>query len=550
MRSSFRKSVLLLVLATVSFLILALLICLGRYSTTLIHIMSYTMPISSLQGIIQSLFLLMCILMVFVDYEYGRRISEIIIGISCFSNTMGMLHTHDLASLPGLGTTIISLTAIEIIAFFYKRNSENSITDFITGLRNRRFFVSEIEKKIEEIKPFYLAYFEINELRSINDSFGLQTGDFIIKMVAGNMKDSIGSKDVLFRMGGSNFSIIFDGGSNPIDNVRKIIENSAKQISISNTKNDSFATKKTCTISLVAGLAKFPDDAENSTSLLKQADIALTHARKDPSGVCMFSKDMEDEQIKQFEIERIIKDALSKGFFHLVYQPQYKIEGKKIRGFETLLRLRTAEGKNVSPADFIPVAEKSDLIMRIDEYVLRQALSEFKETLERCGNMITLSVNISAKSISMPDYAQRVKSLLKEINFPAYCLELEITEYSFAESLDNTIKNITDLRNLGVKIALDDFGTGYTSIAQLMNLPINLLKIDKSLINDIEINQMNRDLVDSVIYMGHIMNCEVISEGVETEEQLLLLDRHKCDYIQGFVWGKPMPLAEAAMLIG
>ena len=148
------------------------------------------------------------------------------------------------------------------------------------------------------------------------------------------------------------------------------------------------------------------------------------------------------------------------------------------------------------------------------------------------------------------DFVKRLKKMLSDTQFPPEHLELEITEYSFAESQETTISNINALRDLGIHIALDDFGTGYTSIKQLMKLPINLLKIDKSLIDDIETDQNMRDMVDSVIYMGHIMNCEVISEGVEKEEQLDILREHKCDFIQGFVWGKPIDFEEAKNMCG
>ena len=143
---------------------------------------------------------------------------------------------------------------------------------------------------------------------------------------------------------------------------------------------------------------------------------------------------------------------------------------------------------------------------------------------------------------------QRIKSLIENTHFPPDCLEVEITEYSFAESMETTISNINALRNMGVQVALDDFGTGYTSIKQLMRLPINLLKIDKSLIDDIETDQNLQVMIDSVIYMGHIMNCEVISEGVENETQIDFLSKHKCDFIQGFVWSKPLSFEDAKIL--
>lgn len=160
--------------------------------------------------------------------------------------------------------------------------------------------------------------------------------------------------------------------------------------------------------------------------------------------------------------------------------------------------------------------------------------------LEKTQELCTISVNVSAKNISSEGFAEKVIDLIEKANFQPECLEIEITEYSFVESLEVTIENINKLRAHGVQIALDDFGTGYTSIAQVMNLPVNLLKIDKSLIDEIESSQKKRNLVNSIISMGHIMNCEVISEGVENKQQLDILRTYDCDFIQGYVWSKPI----------
>ena len=257
---------------------------------------------------------------------------------------------------------------------------------------------------------------------------------------------------------------------------------------------------------------------------------------------------MQKEQDNQLEAEKLILESIKNDYFYLVYQPQYEISNKKLRGFETLIRCKKPDGTIVSPGFYIPVAERSNLILEIDDYVLKRAMTEFKPILDQLTKKVTISVNVSAKNISKENFAEKIEKLISETEFPSECLEIEITEYSLAESMENTIRNIKQLRAMGVQIALDDFGTGYTSIAQLMNLPINLLKIDKSLIDDIEENQRNRDLVDSVIYMGHIMNCEVISEGVETENQLKLLNEHNCDFVQGYVWGKPMAYDDAIVL--
>lgn len=278
-------------------------------------------------------------------------------------------------------------------------------------------------------------------------------------------------------------------------------------------------------------------------------EIALAEARKtQEQKICFYDDSLLNSDFVQKEAEFLIKDAMAHDWFFLVYQPQYITEGKKLRGFETLIRCRKPDGSIVSPAMFIPAAEKTNLITEIDDYVLRRAMTEMKPVLEASGKNFVVSINVSAKNIATENFAQKINQMIEEIQFPAENLEIEITEYSFAESRDITIDNILTLRTLGVQIALDDFGTGYTSIAQLMKLPVSLLKIDKSLIDEIENDPVMSDMVDSIIYMGHIMDCEVISEGVENESQLEILKEHKCDFIQGFVWGKLLPYEEAKAL--
>ncbi|MBR4540664.1 MAG: EAL domain-containing protein, partial [Lachnospiraceae bacterium] len=347
------------------------------------------------------------------------------------------------------------------------------------------------------------------------------------------------------RIGGAEFAAVVFGSIDPESFATKVIEKMGTSIT---NVDDDFDIR--LTLSIYSGISTYPDDSTNSDDLLKYADIAVFNARLGHSKnrICFFNNEMKERFFRQIELERIIKESLLKDYFYLVYQPQYEIKEKKLRGFETLIRLRLPDGTMISPGEFIPVVEKTELINRIDSYVLRRALKEAKKMVELRNKEISISINVSAKNISSNGFVDEVTNALKSSGFPPECLEIEITEYSFAEDREITIENVTRLRKLGIQIALDDFGTGYTSLSQVMHLPISLLKIDKSLIDDIENNQVNREFVDAIIYMGHLMNCEVISEGVESDEQLGLLMDHECDFIQGFVWGKPLEYDTAVKL--
>ena len=550
MRLITRRNLLLLLC---SIIIIACMIGISRIGTIRGNVLTYgsfVLPIISLQGIIAALSALFSILMVLIDYKNGSKLAFGLTGISIVSTIIPIFIKHTLSPLPGLATSIVSLLSIYVIYSFYKKSTINSLTDFITGLPNRRYYVRYVNQQLEIKQPFYLAVIEIEDFKNINDIYGIQAGDFILKEVAPKLKGVLGKDEILFKITGGVFAMILGENSFPEEKLRLVIRSEVMMLPPKHGEDPSI--KKTCNVSLAAGVVHIDQNynkEKNSSSILRYGEIALAKARKSPlQKIVLYEDSLMDTDFEQKEAEFLIKDAMAHDWFFLVYQPQYITEGKKLRGFETLIRCRKPDGSIVSPAMFIPAAERTNLITEIDDYVLHRAMTEMKPVLEASSQKVVVSINVSAKNIATENFAQKIKQMIDETNFPAENLEIEITEYSFAESRDITIDNILTLRTLGVQIALDDFGTGYTSIAQLMKLPVNLLKIDKSLIDEIENDPVMSDMVDSIIYMGHIMQCEVISEGVETESQLEILKEHKCDFIQGFVWGKPLPFEEAKAL--
>lgn len=504
------------------------------------------LPAVSFLGILQAMIGLMCIVMVCLDYKIGRVLAYIFTLGSIFFMFMGIVRSGEMSSLPGIYNSIITVVSVTIISGGLSKADKRAVTDFLTGLRNRRGFVALLENSIREKKHFHVIYFEIENFRTINDNLGHKYGDLALKTVADKLREVENEDNVyVSRIGGAEFAAVVFGAIDPESFAAKVIEKMGTSIT---NVDDDFDIR--LTLSIYSGISTYPDDSTNSDDLLKYADIAVYNARHGhtKNRICFFNNEMKERFFRQIELERIVKESLTKNYFYLVYQPQYEIKEKRLRGFETLIRLRLPDGTMISPGEFIPVVEKTELINKIDSYVLRRALKEAKTMVETRNNEITISINVSAKNISSPGFVEEVTKALDESGFPPECLEIEITEYSFAEDREITIENVTRLRKLGIQIALDDFGTGYTSLSQVMHLPISLLKIDKSLIDDIENNQVNREFVDAIIYMGHLMNCEVISEGVESDEQLGLLKDHECDFIQGFVWGKPLEYDTAVEL--
>lgn len=541
-------------LCIVFYIVCALLLdSMNTIRSPYIKIGTFNIATLSVKGIMTTLQSLACILMVFVSYKVGIIVALSASGLSFIKAILSIIRMHSFTPLPSVVTTLLSIFTLLIIYSFYKKASINSFTDYITGLQNRRSYVSKMNERIQVNRPFCLACIEIEYFKQINNTFGMQVGDNILQRLSKRLGTLLTKNDMLFSITGPTFAIVFDGVESAAEAEERLRDTIKTQsIPLFLTDDNGQMYEKECAISLIAGLVYVKSPVtikKNATDVLKAADTAMVAARNmQDKKICVFDESMENAEAKQKKAEFLIKESLEKNWFYLVYQPQFTTDKKELRGFETLIRCKKPDGSIVSPAYFIPAAEKSNLIMKIDDYVLRRAMTEFKPILDSMKKNCILSVNVSAKNIGNDYFAEKIKMLLEETQFPPNKLEIEITEYSFAESMETTIANIRSLRELGVQIALDDFGTGYTSIAQLMKLPVNLLKIDKSLIDDIETNQTMRDMVDSVIYMGHIMNCEVISEGVENESQLAMLKEHNCDFIQGFVWGKPQSFSDAERL--
>ncbi|MCQ2495334.1 MAG: bifunctional diguanylate cyclase/phosphodiesterase [Lachnospiraceae bacterium] len=503
---------------------------------------SFELSSSNINGMLSSLISFICILMVLIAHKKGLISAYIFQALNIGFMTTEIIRHHNISTLPGIFNGIVSVVSVTLIYIQLTRSTKMAITDYMTGLMNRRGLVKYIDNKVLDKNQLFLIYLELDNFRVINDNLGHKYGDMILRIVAKRLKNYAGRDVFVSRIGGAEFAVLINSKNDPKEFAGKLVDNLGKNISIK-AGDESI----TINITVYAGISEYPANALEADELLKFADIAIYHARKSKTKkVLFFDKKMKDELSRQIELEKTVKDAIEKNWFYLVYQPQYTLKDKRLRGFETLLRLRLPDGTMISPGEFIPAVEKSEEILEVDQYVLKSALEEGKNLMNTSGrDDILISVNISAKTISSEDFVEKLQKIIFSTGFPTNNLELEITEYSLSDSKAVTANNIKTLRSIGVKIALDDFGTGYTSLGQVLELPIDLLKIDKSLIDDIYEKPVNRDFVDAVIYMGHLMKCEVISEGVESDEQLNFLRDHECDFVQGYIWGKPVPFYDA-----
>ena len=529
--------------------VLITLLTLVYLSLQILQVVLSKTPMASLNGLLMAFEFICCLLMIYVDYNGGAIVTSCCMGISII-NVLGSIHTtkgSNIYPVAGFFNTLIFLATLLTLVHQFKRHDREAVTDFLTGLQNRRGLYRILNSKTSGKQSFYVVYIDLGNFKMINDNYGHSFGDSILKQVTKIMTTNVGKDGIATRIGGDEFVLILNENSKVYQITQNIIDQIGQKTTIAHKDSDEVELY----IKAYAGISKYPNDTKSSEDLIKFADIAMYEAsRNKNTRIVRFDQAMADKLNREMEVEKLINEALEKNYFYMVYQPQYVLDGKKLRGFESLLRLKTPDGQFVSPAEFIPVAEKKDMILRIDDYVANRVMKEFKNIVLNSKNKLTVSINVSAKNFGSINFPKKISKIIEKTGFPPENLEIEITEYCLVQSIEITIENIKILRNMGVQIALDDFGTGYTSLSYLAKLPINLLKVDKSLVDDIEKDEKSKDFVNAVISMGHLMGCEVIAEGTENENQLEILKDQNCNFVQGYVWGKPLDYEVAKDLSG
>lgn len=518
-----------------------MIVMLNDISQDSILFMGGEIQIASISGIIASLQMMISVTLSGINLRFARISAHLLPLFSAISTTLYIMRSSNPTAIPGVTMQIVCFIAVIIIHGLIKRREEDALTDYLTGAHNRRSITNNLERMVKSGKPFSIMYVDIDEFKFINDNYGHKIGDRVIKIVASRISELTDSKTIFGRIGGDEYILLVPGDISVSEKLSgEILDAVKKEIYIGDTNTCHYLTAS-------IGISRFPKDSKISSELIRYADIAMYSVKTaGKNGIKFFEKELETEMMRISNIESLAQKYISEESFTFAYQPQYCAKTKKLRGFETLLRIREEDRNIVSTQELISVAEKSDIIFRIDEYVLRKALEEFKPNIQKYSDII-LSVNVSAKHISKKGFPLAVEHILSETGFPAEQLEIEITEYCLAGSVDTTIQNMNNLRKLGIKIALDDFGTGYASLSYLSRLPVNLLKIDKSFIDRLS-DSSSVDFISAIISMGHILGCEVISEGIESQAQLDIVTEKNCDFIQGFLWGAPLDIKMASEL--
>lgn len=411
--------------------------------------------------------------------------------------------------------------------------------DDLTSLPNRKMIMKILDEHIKKADQvggsFGIAMINLDNFKRINEMLGHGFGDEFLKIVTRRLRKSTFEKDFVGRIGGDEFALIgaWDYSEEKCcEDMQRIKEQVCKVASVNGAK---------ISIDFTVGIVRYPDCGTTAEELFKNVTIALHYAKDMKQGsVCIFDKKMQKEFKDKLVLESILKNAVEEKQFHLVYQPQFNAKDKKVRGVEALLRLKTPAGNDIGPATFIPVIEQMGLMPELGVWILEQAFDMRIRAKENYDDDFVISINISVLQLMQTDFLDIVRGLIEKYNIDTKCLEFEITESVLITSPEQAAEIVATLKEWGVRISLDDFGTGYSLLSHLTDLPIDTLKIDKSFVDAVLEENEKRHVIDTIMSLAHNMGMSIVAEGVELEEQLEYLRERQCDYIQGYLWSKPV----------
>jgi diguanylate cyclase (GGDEF)-like protein/PAS domain S-box-containing protein len=412
--------------------------------------------------------------------------------------------------------------------------------DTLTNLPNRALLAERLSRAIvrarREESRIAVLFLDLDRFKDINDSMGHAGGDRILRATAVRLQETVGEHQTVARLGGDEFTVVLENLARPED-----AEKIAREIIMSFEAPLILDNRQEVAISPSIGISLYPDHAQVPTELLKQADTAMYQAKAAGRRTYMRYNDAMDVAIrKRATLSGALRKVLERNELRLVFQPRLDVATSSIIGVESLLRWTSAEHGEVSPTEFIPLAEESGLILEIGEWVLREACLTLQRWQQHGLRELSISVNVSVLQLLRGDFPEVVRRVLDDTGIAPGSLELELTESVLMANAEQTAAKLLALRELGVSLAIDDFGTGYSSLAYLKRLPITTIKIDKAFIGDLTHDPEDAAITSTVIAMAHSLGLNVVAEGVETDAQMHFLARHRCNEIQGYWLSRPL----------
>jgi diguanylate cyclase (GGDEF)-like protein len=416
--------------------------------------------------------------------------------------------------------------------------------DSLTGLGNRLLFKEQLDEALKDVSvaphPLAVLFLDLDGFKAVNDTLGHSVGDLLLKCIATKLRDLLPSTDRIARLGGDEFAILQMSSPQPMSSIQlaeRIIDIVGQPHNIDGHE---------VTVGASIGIAIARAGEMSTESLLKSADLAMYSAKSEGRGTFrIFDPQMDAIVQTRRSIERDMRTSLAQGGFELYYQPLVNLQTKRVTAFEALMRWHHKERGSVPPSEFIPVAEDMGLIIQLGEWALRRACMEAMEWPDD----IRVSVNLSSLQFAKGNLVSTVVSALASSGLPATRLELEITESVLLEKSERNIAILNQLRELGVRISMDDFGTGYSSIGYLRSFPFDKIKIDKSFVRDLLVDEGSLAIVRAIAGLGVSFGMTTTAEGVETEEQMRCLNLEGCVEVQGYLYSKPVPTSEIARVL-
>jgi len=420
--------------------------------------------------------------------------------------------------------------------------------DALTGLLNRFSLQGRLEQAVSTARreqcPLAVMFIDMDRFKTINDTLGHAVGDELLVEVARRLRECVRDSDIVARLGGDEFVVVLtevDDATAAARVADKILQALGGLYLIG--ENELHSTPS-------IGLAFYPDDGENGEMLMKNADTAMYHAKSQGrNNVQFFTAEMNQAAVERLLLERDLRVAVEAGQFELHYQPQLNSHDGRVVGVEALVRWRHPRDGLLSPAKFISIAEETGLIVSLGEWVLDEACRELRAWRDQGLSDIVMAVNLSAQQLHSPILLERIAQILAKHGLTGADLELEVTESVAMHNPEASIGKLKALRDMGLRLSIDDFGTGYSSLSYLKLLPIHTLKLDRSFVRDIETDDNDVAICTATIALAHTLGLSVVAEGVETEAQRLFLTLHKCDFLQGYLFSKPVPAKEALAFI-
>lgn len=410
--------------------------------------------------------------------------------------------------------------------------------DPLTNFPNRRSFMIKLRDEIlnrrKTKEKMAILFIDLDNFKSINDQWGHDMGDLVLKEAAIMIQSSICPSDVAARLGGDEFMVMLKSIRDDQDTIN-VVQSILKKF-----QSPLFVDGQEFIITCSIGIANYPEHGRSSEELMKNADDALYSVKgQGKNNFIIFNKSIENKTLERRLLENALRKAIKKQEFYLEYQPKLNISTNEIIGMEALVRWNHPDLGTIPPVKFISLAESTGLIIPLGEWILRESCRQTKEWQEKGYPQLRVSVNVSVRQFEDPYFIEKIKRILHEIGLDPHWLEIELTESVFAD-LKHTVPILEEIRNLGIHISVDDFGTGYSSLSYIKHLPIDTLKVDQSFIKDVHLNHQSKAIVSAVIHLAETIGLNVIAEGIETLEHVEALSKDGLKFGQGYFYSRPL----------